>query len=58
MNEITFVPVGGLANRMRAIASALTLAKQADSRLKVYGSQLGICMLLLIAYSIRLVNLV
>lgn len=35
MNEIIFVPVGGLANRMRSIASALTLAKQTNSRLKV-----------------------
>lgn len=35
MNEITFVPVGGLANRMRSIVSALTLAQQTDSRLKV-----------------------
>lgn len=35
MDKITFVPVGGLANRMRAIASALTLAKHTDSRLKV-----------------------
>lgn len=35
MNEITFVPVGGLANRMRAMASAITLAQQTDSKLKV-----------------------
>lgn len=35
MNEITFVPVGGLANRMRAMASVLTLAQQTDSKLKV-----------------------
>lgn len=26
MGKITFVPVGGLANRMRAVASAVTLA--------------------------------
>lgn len=35
MSEITFVPVGGLANRMRAMASAITLAQQTDSKLKV-----------------------
>lgn len=35
MNRITFVPVGGLANRMRAIASVITLAQQTDSKLKV-----------------------
>lgn len=35
MNEITFVPVGGLANRMRTIASALTLAQKTNSKLKV-----------------------
>lgn len=26
MGKITFVPVGGLANHMRAVASAVTLA--------------------------------
>ena len=35
MNKITFVPVGGLANRMRAMVSALTLAHQTDSKLEV-----------------------
>lgn len=35
MNEITLVPVGGLANRMRTMASALTLAQQTNSKLKV-----------------------
>lgn len=35
MSEITFVPVGGLANRMRTIASVLALAQQTDSKLKV-----------------------
>lgn len=35
MRRITFVPVGGLANRMRAMASALTLAHQTDSKLEV-----------------------
>ena len=31
MGKITFVPVGGLANRMRAVASAVTLAAKSDS---------------------------
>lgn len=35
MGKITFVPVGGLANRMRAIASAVTLAGKTDSELTV-----------------------
>lgn len=35
MRRITFVPVGGLANRMRAMVSALTLAHQTDSKLEV-----------------------
>ena len=28
MGKITFVPVGGLANRMRAVASAVTLQRR------------------------------
>lgn len=32
---LTFIPVGGLANRMRAIASALTMARLADRRVSV-----------------------
>lgn len=32
---ITFIPVGGLANRMRAIASALTMAREASRGLDV-----------------------
>lgn len=35
MNEITLVPVGGLANRMRTMASALVLAKETGSKLKM-----------------------
>lgn len=35
MGKITFVPVGGLANRMRAVASAVTLAKKTDSELSI-----------------------
>ncbi len=35
MNQITFVPVGGLANRMRSIASVITLAQQTKSYVKV-----------------------
>lgn len=35
MSKITFVPVGGLANRMRAVASAVTLAAKTGSRLHV-----------------------
>ena len=34
MGKITFVPVGGLANRMRAVASAVTLAAKSDSDLR------------------------
>ena len=33
MGKITFVPVGGLANRMRAVASAVALAAKSDSDL-------------------------
>lgn len=32
---ITFVPAGGLANRMRAVASALTMARDAGRGLRV-----------------------
>ena len=35
MGQITFIPVGGLANRMRAIASALTLAQRTNSNLDI-----------------------
>lgn len=35
MGKITFVPVGGLANRMRAVASAVTLAGKTESELQV-----------------------
>ena len=35
MGKITFVPVGGLANRMRAVASAVTLAAKTDSELSI-----------------------
>lgn len=35
MGKITFIPVGGLANRMRAVASAVTLAKKTDSELSI-----------------------
>lgn len=35
MGKITFVPVGGLANRMRAVASAVTLAAKTDSKLSI-----------------------
>lgn len=35
MKKITFVPVGGLANRMRAIASVTTLAEKTHSGLDV-----------------------
>ena len=31
MGKITFVPVGGLANRMRAVASAVMLAGKTKS---------------------------
>ena len=33
--QLLFVPSGGLANRMRAIASAYTLTQQTDSDLQV-----------------------
>lgn len=36
---ITFVPAGGLGNRMRAIASAIELAKDAKSELNIYWFQ-------------------
>lgn len=35
MGKITFVPVGGLANRMRAVASAMTLAAKTGSELNI-----------------------
>lgn len=35
MGKITFVPVGGLANRMRAVASAVTLAGKTKSELSI-----------------------
>lgn len=35
MGKITFVPVGGLANRMRALASAVTLARKTETELSV-----------------------
>lgn len=35
MNQITFVPVGGLANRMRSIASVITLAQQTKSYVNI-----------------------
>lgn len=35
MGKITFVPVGGLANRMRAVASAVTLAEKIKSELRI-----------------------
>lgn len=35
MGKITFVPVGGLANRMRAVASAVALAAKSDSDLSI-----------------------
>ncbi len=35
MSEITLVPVGGLANRMKAIASAMALAERTGSKLRV-----------------------
>lgn len=35
MGKITFVPVGGLANRMRAVASAVTLARKTASELQI-----------------------
>lgn len=39
MNRITFIPVGGLANRMRTIASAVHLSKETKSRLNVFWFQ-------------------
>lgn len=35
MRKMLFVPVGGLANRMRAVASAYTLMQQVEGNLKV-----------------------
>lgn len=35
MGKITFVPVGGLANRMRAVASAVTLARKTARELQI-----------------------
>lgn len=35
MGKITFVPVGGLANRMQAIASAVTLAEKVEMELSI-----------------------
>ena len=35
MGKITFVPVGGLANRMRAVASAVMLAGKTKSELSI-----------------------
>ncbi|MDR0891710.1 MAG: glycosyl transferase [Mediterranea sp.] len=35
MNCLTFIPVGGLGNRMRAIASAVTLAQATRSELRI-----------------------
>lgn len=35
MGKMTFVPVGGLANRMRAVASAVTLAGRTASELQI-----------------------
>lgn len=35
MNQITFIPVGGLANRMRSIASVITLAQQTQSHVYI-----------------------
>ena len=35
MGKITFVPVGGLANRMRAVASAVMLAGKTKSELSL-----------------------
>lgn len=39
MGKISFVPVGGLANRFRAMASALALAEMTDSKLDFYWFQ-------------------
>lgn len=35
MNKITFIPVGGLANRMRALAAAVSLSRAVGSHLHV-----------------------
>lgn len=48
MNQITFVPVGGLANRMRSIASVITLAQQTKSYVNIFGFKTGLYMLLFI----------
>ena len=40
MEKIILVPVGGLANRMRAVASAVTLTYRGESW-KYYGSVIG-----------------
>ena len=37
MGKITFVPVGGLANRMRAVASAVMLAGKTGQRIFLVG---------------------
>ena len=39
MNKITFVPVGGLANRMRAIASVVYLSQMTNSQLNIFWFQ-------------------
>ena len=39
MKKITFVPVGGLANRLRAMASAVVLAEMTDCELDLYWFQ-------------------
>lgn len=39
MNRITFIPVGGLANRMRAIASVVHLSEETKSRLNIFWFQ-------------------
>lgn len=31
MHKMTFIPVGGLANRMRAVSSAVTLAQKTNT---------------------------
>jgi hypothetical protein len=35
MNEITIVPVGGLANRLRVVMSGIVLAQATDARLRI-----------------------
>ena len=35
MNTITLIPMGGLANRLRSIASGINLAKDCNSKLKI-----------------------